>query len=429
MSLQVEKLENNMARLTIEVAAEELEEAIESAYQKNKGKISLPGFRKGKAPRRMLEQMYGKEIFYEDAANELIPDAYEAAYDECGEEIVSSPKIDVVQLEAGKPFIFTAEVALKPEAVLGQYKGIKVDKVDAEVTEEEITAEIDREREKNSRTVDVTDRAIREGDIATIDFEGFVDGEAFEGGKGSDYPLTIGSHTFIPGFEEELIGAEAGQEKEVNVTFPEDYQAAELAGKPAVFKCLVKRLQEKQLPELDDDFVGEVSEESDTVEEYRTEIRNKLADRKTTEAKNAKEEAVIDAIIANAQMEIPEPMIETQQRQMVQEYAQRMQSQGISMEQYMQFTGMTREMLLEQVKPQVLKRIQSRLVLEAVAEAENIEVTEEEVNEELKKMGEAYQMEIDKVEEFLGENGRTQVKEDIRVRKAAELVVENAVEE
>ncbi|WP_276948883.1 trigger factor [Acetatifactor muris] len=429
MSLQVEKLENNMARLTIEVAAEELEKAIESAYQKNKGKISLPGFRKGKAPRRMLEQMYGKEIFYEDAANELIPDAYEAAYDECGEEIVSSPKIDVVQLEAGKPFIFTAEVALKPEAVLGQYKGIKVDKVDAEVTEEEITAEIDREREKNSRTVDVTDRAIREGDIATIDFEGFVDGEAFEGGKGSDYPLTIGSHTFIPGFEEELIGAEAGQEKEVNVTFPEDYQAAELAGKPAVFKCLVKRLQEKQLPELDDDFVGEVSEESDTVEEYRTEIRNKLADRKTTEAKNAKEEAVIDAIIANAQMEIPEPMIETQQRQMVQEYAQRMQSQGISMEQYMQFTGMTREMLLEQVKPQVLKRIQSRLVLEAVAEAENIEVTEEEVNEELKKMGEAYQMEIDKVEEFLGENGRTQVKEDIRVRKAAELVVENAVEE
>lgn len=429
MSLQVEKLENNMARLTIEVAAEELEKAIESAYQKNKGKISLPGFRKGKAPRRMLEQMYGKEIFYEDAANELIPDAYEAAYDECGEEIVSSPKIDVVQLEAGKPFIFTAEVALKPEAVLGQYKGIKVDKVDAEVTEEEITAEIDREREKNSRTVDVTDRAIREGDIATIDFEGFVDGEAFEGGKGSDYPLTIGSHTFIPGFEEELIGAEAGQEKEVNVTFPEDYQAAELAGKPAVFKCVVKRLQEKQLPELDDDFVGEVSEESDTVEEYRTEIRNKLADRKTAEAKNAKEESVIDAIIANAQMEIPEPMIETQQRQMVQEYAQRMQSQGISMEQYMQFTGMTREMLLEQVKPQVLKRIQSRLVLEAVAEAENIEVTEEEVNEELKKMGEAYQMEIDKVEEFLGENGRTQVKEDIRVRKAAELVVENAVEE
>ena len=429
MGLQVEKLENNMARLTIEVAAEELEKAIESAYQKNKNKISLPGFRKGKAPRKMLEQMYGKEIFYEDAANELIPDAYEAAYDECKEEIVSSPKIDVVQLESGKPFIFTAEVALKPTAVLGQYKGIKVDKADTEVTEEEITAEIDREREKNSRTVDVTDRAIKEGDIATIDFEGFVDGEAFEGGKGSDYPLTIGSHTFIPGFEEELIGAEAGQEKEVNVTFPEDYQAEELAGKPAVFKCVVKRLQEKQLPELDDDFVEEVSEESDTVEEYKEEIRKKLTDRKTEEAKNAREEAVIDAIIADAQMEIPEPMIETQQRQMVQEYAQRLQYQGVSMEQYMQFTGMTKEMLLEQVKPQVMKRIQSRLVLEAIAEAENIEVTEEEISEELKKMGEAYQMEIDKVEEFLGENGRTQVTEDIRVRKAAEFVVENAVEE
>lgn len=429
MGLQVEKLENNMARLTIEVAAEELEKAIESAYQKNKNKISLPGFRKGKAPRKMLEQMYGKEIFYEDAANELIPDAYEAAYDDCKEEIVSSPKIDVVQLESGKPFIFTAEVALKPTAVLGQYKGIKVDKADMEVTEEEISAEIDREREKNSRTVDVTDRAIKEGDIATIDFEGFVDGEAFEGGKGSDYPLTIGSHTFIPGFEEELIGVEAGQEKEVNVTFPEDYQAEELAGKPAVFKCVVKRLQEKQLPELDDDFVQEVSEESDSVEEYREEIGKKLTDRKAAEAKNAREEAVIDAIIADAQMEIPEPMIETQQRQMVQEYAQRLQYQGVSMEQYMQFTGMTKEMLLEQVKPQVLKRIQSRLVLEAVAEAENIEVTEEEISEELKKMGEAYQMEIDKVEEFLGKNGRTQVTEDIRVRKAAEFVVENAVKE
>lgn len=429
MSLQVEKLENNMAKLTIEVAAEELERAIDRAYQKNKNKINLPGFRKGKAPRKMLEQMYGKELFYEDAANDLIPGAYEKAYDECEEEIVSSPKIDVVQLESGKPFIFTAEVALKPDAVLGQYKGIKVDKMEAEVTEEEITAEIDREREKNSRTVDVTDRAVKEGDIAVIDFEGFVDGVAFEGGKGSDYPLTIGSHTFIPGFEEKLIGAEIDQEKEVNVTFPEDYQAAELAGKPAVFKCVVKKLQEKQLPDLDNDFVEEVSEESDTVEEYREEIRKKLADRKETEAKNAKEEAVIDAIIADAKMEIPEPMIETQQRQMVQEYAQRLQSQGISMEQYMQFTGMTGEMLLEQVKPQVLKKIQSRLVLEAVAEAESIEVTDEEITEEMEKMGKAYQMELEKVEEFLGENGRTQVKEDIRVRKAAEFVVENSVEE
>jgi trigger factor len=429
MSLQVEKLENNMAKLTIEVPAEELEKAIEGAYRKNRGRISIPGFRKGKAPRKMIEQIYGREVFYEDAANALIPDAYEKAYDECGEEIVSSPQIDVVQLEAGKPFIFTAEVALKPEVTLGQYKGVKVDKADLEVTEEEVTAEIDKERDKNSRTVDVTDRAIKDGDIATIDFEGFMDGVAFEGGKGSDYPLTIGSHAFIPGFEEELIGAQIGVETEVNVTFPEDYQAEELAGKPAVFKCTVKRLQEKQLPELDEDFVGEVSEESDTVEEYREEIRKKLEKRKTDEAKAVKEDAVVDAIIADAKMDIPEAMIETQQRQMVQDYAQRMQSQGISMEQYMQFTGMTGDMLLEQVKPQVMKKIQSRLVLEAVAAAEDIQVTEEEIEEELKTMGEAYQMEPEKVEELLGENGREQVKGDIRVRKAADFVVENAVEE
>ena len=429
MSLQVEKLENNMAKLTIEVPAEELEKAIEGAYRKNRGRISIPGFRKGKAPRKMIEQIYGKEVFYEDAANALIPDAYEKAYDECGEEIVSSPQIDVVQLEAGKPFIFTAEVALKPEVTLGQYKGVKVDKADLEVTEEEVTAEIDKERDKNSRTVDVTDRAVKDGDIATIDFEGFMDGVAFEGGKGSDYPLTIGSHAFIPGFEEELIGAQIGVETEVNVTFPEDYQAEELAGKPAAFKCTVKRLQEKQLPELDEDFVGEVSEESDTVEEYREEIRKKLEKRKTDEAKAVKEDAVVDAIIADAKMDIPEAMIETQQRQMVQDYAQRMQSQGISMEQYMQFTGMTGDMLLEQVKPQVMKKIQSRLVLEAVAAAEDIQVTEEEIEEELKTMGEAYQMEPEKVEELLGENGREQVKGDIRVRKAADFVVENAVEE
>ncbi len=429
MSLQVEKLENNMAKLTIEVPAEELEKAIEGAYRKNRGRISIPGFRKGKAPRKMIEQIYGREVFYEDAANALIPDAYEKAYDECGEEIVSSPQIDVVQLEAGKPFIFTAEVALKPEVTLGQYKGVKVDKADLEVTEEEVTAEIDKERDKNSRTVDVTDRAVKDGDIATIDFEGFMDGVAFEGGKGSDYPLTIGSHAFIPGFEEELIGAQIGVETEVNVTFPEDYQAEELAGKPAVFKCTVKKLQEKQLPELDEDFVGEVSEESDTVEEYREEIRKKLEKRKTDEAKAVKEDAVVDAIIADAKMDIPEAMIETQQRQMVQDYAQRMQSQGISMEQYMQFTGMTGEMLLEQVKPQVMKKIQSRLVLEAVAAAEGIQVTEEEIAEELKTMGEAYQMEPEKVEELLGENGREQVKGDIRVRKAADFVVENAVEE
>lgn len=428
MSLQVEKLEKNMAKLTIEVSAEELEKAIESAYQKSKNKISIPGFRKGKAPRRMIEQMYGKAVFYEDAANEIIPTAYEKALEECTEDIVSSPKIDVVQLEAGKPFIFTAEVALKPEVTLGNYKGVKVDKINVEVTDEEVTAEIDGEREKNARTVDVTDRAVKDGDIATIDFEGFVDGVAFEGGKGDDYPLTIGSHSFITGFEEALVGAEIGKETEVNVTFPEDYQAAELAGKAAVFKCTVKKLQEKLLPELDEDFVSEVSDESDTVEQYREEIRKKLTEKKTADAESAKEDAVIDAIVADAKMEIPDAMLETQQRQMVQDFAQRLQSQGISMEQYAQFTGLTGDMLLEQVKPQALKRIQSRLVLEAIVAAEKIEASEEEFEEEVKNMSEAYRMEPDKVKELLGEGGKKQVMDDICIKKAVKFVVEKAKE-
>ena len=429
MSLQVEKLEKNMAKLTIEVSAEELEKAIEDAYQKNKNKISIPGFRKGKAPRKMIENMYGREVFYEDAANALIPDAYEKALEECEEEIVSSPKVDVVQLESGKPFIFTAEVALKPEVTLGKYKGVKVEKADTAVTEEEVEAEIKKEQEKNSRTVDVTDRAVQKDDVATIDFEGFVDGVAFEGGKGADYPLTIGSGTFIPGFEDALIGAEIGRETEVNVTFPEDYQAAELAGKPAVFKCTVKKLQEKQIPALDEDFVSEVSDESDTVEEYKEEIRKKLSDKKEADAKNAKEDAVIDAIIEDAKMEIPDAMVETQQRQLLQDYAQRMQAQGISMEQYMQFTGLTSQALMEQVKPQALKRIQSRLILEAVAAAENLTATEEDFEEEVKTMAEIYQMEADKVKELLGENGKKQVLDDICVKKAVEFVVDNAKEE
>ena len=429
MSLQVEKLEKNMAKLTIEVSAEELEKAIEDAYQKNKNKISIPGFRKGKAPRKMIENMYGREVFYEDAASALIPDAYEKALEECEEEIVSSPKVDVVQLESGKPFIFTAEVALKPEVTLGKYKGVKVEKADTAVTEEEVEAEIKKEQEKNSRTVDVTDRAVQKDDVATIDFEGFVDGVAFEGGKGADYPLTIGSGTFIPGFEDALIGAEIGRETEVNVTFPEDYQAAELAGKPAVFKCTVKKLQEKQIPALDEDFVSEVSDESDTVEEYKEEIRKNLSDKKEADAKNAKEDAVIDAIIEDAKMEIPDAMVETQQRQLLQDYAQRMQAQGISMEQYMQFTGLTSQALMEQVKPQALKRIQSRLVLEAVVAAENLTATEEDFEEEVKTMAEIYQMEADKVKELLGENVKKQVLVDICVKKAVEFVVDNAKEE
>lgn len=427
MSLQLEKLEKNMAKLTIEVSAEELDKAIDTAYQKNKNKISIPGFRKGKAPRKMIEQMYGKEVFYEDAANELIPGAYEKALEECTEDIVSSPQIDVVQIEAGKPFIFTAEVALKPEVTLGQYKGVKVDKIDVEVSDEEVDAEIEKERDRNARTITVEDRAVKDGDMTVIDFEGFVDGVAFEGGKGENYPLTIGSGAFIPGFEEALIGAEIGKETDVNVTFPEDYQASELAGKAAVFKCTVKEIKEKELPELDDEFASEVSE-FDTMAEYKEDVKKNLADKKAADAKAAKEDAVIDAIVADAKMEIPDAMVETQQRQMVEDFAQRIQSQGLTMEQYMQFTGMNTAMLLEQVKPQALKRIQSRLVLEAVVAAEKMEATEEDFEEEVKVMAEAYQMEADKVKELLAENGKKQVMEDICIKKAADFVVENAKE-
>lgn len=425
MSLQVEKLEKNMAKLTIEVSAEELEKALESAYQKNKNKISVPGFRKGKVPRKMIEQMYGAAIFYEDAANELIPGAYEKALEECEEEIASSPKIDVTQIEKGKPFIFTAEVALKPEVKLGKYKGVKVDKADIAVTEAEINEQIDKERENSARTLTIEDRPVKNGDITTIDFEGFVDGVAFDGGKGSDYPLTIGSGAFIPGFEEQLVGAELGKETEVKVTFPADYHASDLAGKDAIFKCTVKGIKEKQLPELDDEFASEVST-FDTLAEYKEDVKKNLEQKKIDAAKAAKEEAVIEAVIADAEMEIPDAMVETEQRQIIDEFAQRLQMQGLTMEQYMQFTGMTPQALMEQTKPQALKRIQSRLVLEAVAKAEDLKASEEDYAAEIKDMSEKYQMEEDKIKEMLGEKGKKQVEEDLAIRKAVDFLVDNA---
>lgn len=427
MSLQVEKLEKSMARLTIEVSAEELEKAIENAYKKNRNKISIPGFRKGKAPRRMIEQIYGKEIFYEDAANALIPDAYDKALEECAEDVVSSPQINVTQLEAGKPFIFTAEVALKPEVKLGKYKGIEVDKIDISASEEEVEAALNKERESNARTITIEDRPVKDGDMTIIDFEGFVDGVAFEGGKGENYPLTIGSGAFIPGFEEELIGVNLNEETDVNVTFPEDYQSEELAGKAVVFVCTVREIKEKELPPLDDEFASEVSE-FDTLEEYKEDIRTKISEKKEQEAKNQKEEAVVDAIIEEAFMEIPEAMIQTQQQQMLEDFAQRIQSQGLNVEQYMEITGMTQAGLAEQMRPQALKRIQSRLVMEAVAAEEGMTATEEEVDAEIVKMAEVYRMETDKVMELLGEGGRKQVKEDICVNKAVDFVVQNAKE-
>ena len=427
MSLQVEKLEGNMAKLTIEASAEDFEAAIEKAYQKNKGKLSVPGFRKGKVPRNMVEKMYGKEIFFEDAANYVIPTAYAKAVEECTEEIVSQPTIDVVQMEAGKPFIFTAEVALKPEVELGKYKGVEVEKSDVEVTEDEVNEAINKERENNARTVVVEDRAVKDGDMTVLDFEGFVDGVAFEGGKGENYPLTIGSNAFIPGFEAQLVGAEIGKEVEVNVTFPEDYQAEDLAGKAAVFKCTIKEIKEKELPELDDEFASEVSE-FDTLAEYKEDVKKNLTERKESAAKNAKEDKVIEAIIADAKMDIPAAMVATQQRQMADDFAQRIQMQGISIDQYFQFTGLTRETFLEQMKPQAEKRIKSRLVLEAVAKAENIQVSDDEYNDEIKKMAEAYQMEVAKLEEMIGEFDKKAIREDLCIKKAVEFVVENAVE-
>ncbi len=427
MSLQVEKLEKNMAKLTIEASAEELGKAIESAYQKQKNKISIPGFRKGKVPRKMIEQMYGKGVFYEDAANELIPEAYAKALEECEEEIVSQPSIEVTQIEEGKPFIFTATVALKPEVSLGKYKGIQIEKISTEVTDEEIDAEINKERESNAREITVEDRAVKDGDMTILDFEGFVDGVAFAGGKGENYPLTIGSGAFIPGFEEQLVGAELNKEIEVNVTFPEDYKAEELKGKAAVFKCTVKEIKEKELPELDDEFASEVSE-FETMAEYREDVKKKLTEKKETEARDKKEEAVIEAIIADAKMEIPDAMLETQQRQMVEDFAQRLSMQGLTLEQYYQFTGLDHDKMLEQVKPTALKRIQSRLVLEAVAEAEDMTTDDADYDKEVTRLAEIYQMEEDKVREMLGEREKKELMRDVVVKKAVDFVVEKAKE-
>jgi len=427
MSCKVENLEKNMAKLTIEVSAEEFEKACEKAYQKNKNKMNIQGFRKGKAPRHVIEKMYGAGVFFEDAANELIPDAYEAAAKESGLEIVSRPDIDVVQIGKGQAFIFTAEVAVKPEVELGEYKGIEVEKVTVEVTDDEVAAELDRVREQNSRMVTVDDRAVADGDIANIDYEGFCDGVAFAGGKGEGYDLAIGSHSFIDTFEEQLIGKNIGEETEVNVTFPTEYHAPELAGKPALFKVKVNSIKVKELPELDDDFAQDVSE-FDTLDEYKADLKATLLSRKEREAKSVKEDAVIAKIVENAKMEIPEPMIEANVRQMAEEFAQRIQAQGLSLEQYFQFTGMNANSFMENLKPQALKRIQSRLVLEAIVKAENIVATEEDVNKEIETMAQMYQMEADKLKELIGEEEMKAMSLDLAVQKAIDFVVEAAVE-
>ena len=425
MSLQVEKLEKNMAKLTVEVPAEQFEKALTTAFNKNKSRFNIPGFRKGKAPQAMVEKMYGVEVLYEDAINEALDATYGDAVTESDLDVVSRPEIDVVQVEKGKELIYTATVAVKPEVTLGEYKGIEVEKASAEVSDEDIEAELKKVQEQNSRLITVEDRAVEDGDQTVVDFEGFVDGTPFEGGKGEDYPLTIGSHSFIDTFEEQLIGKNIGEECEVNVTFPEEYHAKELAGKPAVFKVTVKEIKRKELPELNDEFAGEVSE-FETLEEYKNDVKAKLSLTKQKEAATENENHVVDKVVENATMDIPEPMIESQVNNMVNDYARRMQSQGLSLEQYMQFTGMTIDTLKEQMKPQAVKRIQTRLVLEAIVKAENITVSDEAVEKEIADMAESYKMEVAQIKEYMGENGIEQMKEDLAVQEAVDFLVAEA---
>lgn len=428
MSFKVEQLEEkNMVKLVIEATAEEFEAGLNTAYNKSKSKINVPGFRKGKAPRKIIEQLYGQEVFFEDAANAIIPDAYAKACIESELDIVSQPKISVTKLEKGKPFVFEAEVAVRPEVELGNYKGVEVSKVDTEATDADVEEEIKKVAEQNSRTITVEDRAVKDGDMTVIDFEGFIDGEAFEGGKGENYPLTIGSHSFIDNFEDQIIGMNIGDEKEINVTFPEDYHAEELKGKPATFKVSVKEIKEKQLPDIDDDFAQDVSD-FDTLDEYKADLKKKIAERKEAEAKKQKETEAIEKIVADSKMDIPQAMIDTQVTRMAEDFAQRLQQQGLSLEMYFKYTGLTAEKILDDMKPEAVKRIQNSLVLEAVAKAENIQVSDDEFNAELSKMAEMYKMEVDKIKEFMGESEEKQMRDDIAIQKAVDLIVSSAVE-
>ena len=427
MSVQVENLEKNMVKLTIEVPAEELEKAIDAAYKKQKNQISIPGFRKGKVPRAMVEKMYGVEVFYEDAANTLMQQNYPSAVEESGVDIVSRPSIDVVQIEKGKPFIYTAEVAVRPEVTLGKYMGVTVTKIDTSVSDDEVAEALEQQRNNNARTISVTDRPVAVGDTAVIDFEGFVDGVAFEGGKGENHPLEIGSHTFIDNFEDQLVGKNAGEQDEFNVTFPAQYQAADLAGKPATFKVKINEIKAKELPELDDEFAQDVSE-FDTLAEYKESLKKNLEEKKENEAKRTKEDEAVQKIIDKSKMDIPEAMIDTQCETMIEEFAQRIAQSGLSMDQYLQFSGLTVDGLKEQVRPEALSRIQASLVLEQIAKDENIEVSDDDVNAEIEKMAASYGMEADKLKEYMGDAEKESMKKDLAINKAVELVMSNVKE-
>lgn len=427
MSYEVENLEHSMAKITIEVSADVFEAAVVKAYNKNKNRISLPGFRKGKAPRKLIEKQYGSGIFYEDAAEIAVPEAYREVAKECGLDIVSRPEIDIVEIESGKPFIFTATVAVKPEAKLGQYKGIEVDKQEVKIQAADVDAEIDRVREQNARIMTMDDREIEMNDIAVIDYEGFLDGVPFEGGKGEDYSLTIGSHTFIDTFEDQLIGKKPGDEVDVNVTFPEEYHSEELKGKPVTFKVVIKEVKVKELPEADDEFASEVSE-FETMKEYKASVKKMLTDRRMAQINAEKENQALEKVMELAEVDMPGPMVEEQVSQMINEFASRLGQQGLSIDQYMQMTGMQPQMLMDQMRPEAEKRIKSRLVLEAVAKAENITATDDDIEEQLKKMAEMYHLSVEKLKEGMEEEDRKQVAEDVMVEKAAEFLVKESVE-
>ena len=425
MSVQVEKLEKNMAKLTVEVSAEDFKAAIKKAFNKNKNRFAIPGFRKGKAPQAMIEKMYGEGVFYEDAADEAINASYAEAMKESGLDIVSRPEVTIEKIGKDEPFVYSALVAVKPEVTLGQYKGVEVEKADASVSAEDVEAELKKVQEQNARLLTVEDRGVEDGDQTVIDFEGFVDGKGFEGGKAEDYPLTIGSHSFIDTFEEQLIGKKIGEECEVNVTFPTEYHAADLAGKPATFKVTVKEIKVKELPELNDEFASEVSE-FDTLDEYKKDVEKKLAEKKEIEANSKNEDAVVAKVVENATMEIPDKMIDAQAENMVQDMARRMQSQGLSLDMYLKYTGMTVEQMKEQARPNAENRIRTRLVLEAVAKAENIQISDEKVDEEVAKMAEAYKMEVEKLKSYMSESDVKQMKEDLAVQQAVDLLVAEA---
>ena len=425
MEFKAEKKEKNMAVVTVTVPAEDFRKAVNETYKRDRSKFQLPGFRKGHAPKHMIEQFYGKGVFFEGAVNSCINETWPKASKECGLEIVSRPEIDVAEIGEDKGLVYTATVAVRPEVKLGEYKGIEVEKADMVVTEEEIQAELEKERDKNARLVTVEDRPAEEGDTVKIDFDGSVDGVAFDGGKGENYPLVLGTGNFIEGFEDQIVGHSTGDEFDVNVTFPENYHAKDLAGKPALFKCVLHEIQRKELPELDDEFASEVSE-FDTLDAFKEDIKKRLSDTKQKSAAAQNEDAVIKKVIENAAIEIPAPMLETQIDNLVNDYARRMQAQGLDFRKYLEYTGQTMDQVRDQFRDQADERIRTRLVLEEIVKAENIEIAEEAVENEIRRIAEQYKQDFEKLNETIGEEERKSMELDLKIQEAVDFLVAEA---